>query len=63
MAVTVDVGETYQTDKSCQKFITATADDPKVKQNEVFASVPFLSIISDASNASCAQNAQNQLDG
>ena len=57
-AKSVDVGRTYHTDKSCQKFITAIADDCREKQNTVFTNAPFISIISDGSTDTSSQEAE-----
>ncbi|CAC5416906.1 unnamed protein product [Mytilus coruscus] len=54
----LDVGETYLTDKYCQKFVTVIAKHRREIQRKIVNQSPFLSIISDGSTDTSSTEAE-----
>lgn len=58
-AKSYDVGKTYLTNKACQQFVSAIAEDCRLKQDEAcFNNARFISLISDGSTDSSSQEAE-----
>lgn len=54
----LEIGQTYTTDKYCQKFIKAIADTIRQKQDNQIAKSHFLSINSDGATDLAAKEAE-----
>ncbi|KAH3741572.1 hypothetical protein DPMN_048297 [Dreissena polymorpha] len=54
-----DVGKTYLTDKACQQFVSAIAEDCRLKQDVTsFNHARFISLIQDGSTDCSSQEAE-----
>ncbi|KAH3782701.1 hypothetical protein DPMN_160620 [Dreissena polymorpha] len=53
----IEVGNTYLTDKFCQKLIKYIADTHRVDQDEFLKESPFIAIISDGSTDTASKEA------